>query len=101
MADFPEVNRVIHEPARLAILTVLSACSGTDFMFLQKATGLSKGNLSVQLTRLEEVGLVVIEKIMQKKKPLTTVELSNEGKRQLSDYWQTMKKIQEQSAIRL
>jgi DNA-binding transcriptional ArsR family regulator len=95
---FPEVDRVIHEPARLAILTVLSACSSADFMFLQTATGLSKGNLSVQLTRLEESGLIYIDKVLEKKKTRTTVKLSSPGRIQLNDYWQTMKRIQEQGA---
>jgi DNA-binding transcriptional ArsR family regulator len=96
--SFPEVDRVIHEPARLAILTVLSACSGADFTFLQTATGLSKGNLSVQLTRLEEAGLVSIKKVLEYKKTRTTIELTQSGKQKLSDYWLTMKKIQEQGA---
>jgi DNA-binding transcriptional ArsR family regulator len=96
--SFPEVDRVIHEPARLAILTVLSACSGADFTFLQTATGLSKGNLSVQLTRLEEAGLVSIKKVLEHKKTKTTVELTKCGKQKLSDYWLTMKKIHEHGA---
>jgi DNA-binding transcriptional ArsR family regulator len=95
---FPEVDRVIHEPARLAILTVLSACTSADFVFLQAATGLSKGNLSVQLTRLEEAGLVNIERVLLGKKTRTEVELSRLGKRQLGDYWHTMKRIQAQGA---
>lgn len=95
--EFPGVNRVIHEPARLAILTVLSSCASADFLFLQKTTGLSKGNLSVQLTRLEEAGLVYIDKTFRGKKTLTTAELSSEGKRQLDDYWLTMKTIQRRS----
>ena len=41
------LNRVIHEPARLAILTVLTACESADFVFLRTATGLTAGNLSV------------------------------------------------------
>lgn len=94
---FPEVNRTIHEPARLAILTVLSSCASADFLFLQKTTGLSKGNLSVQLTRLEEAGLVYIDKTFKGKKTLTTAELSSEGKRQLDNYWLTMKMIQKRS----
>jgi DNA-binding transcriptional ArsR family regulator len=98
--SFPEVDRVIHEPARLAILTVLSACSSADFTFLQTTTGLSKGNLSVQLTRLEEAGLVSIKKVLEYKKTRTTVELSSCGKRQLNDYWHTMKTIREQGAVR-
>ncbi len=95
-SGFPEVDRLIHEPARLAILTVLSACASADFNFLQKASGLSKGNLSVQLSRLEEAGLVYVEKVVRRKKTLTTAELSSRGKRQLREYWYTMQKIQEQ-----
>ncbi|HYK34613.1 transcriptional regulator [Alloacidobacterium sp.] len=95
--EFPDVNRTIHEPARLAILTVLSSCASADFLFLQKTTGLSKGNLSVQLTRLEEAGLVYIDKTFKGKKTLTTAELSSEGKRQLDDYWLTMKTIKKRS----
>jgi DNA-binding transcriptional ArsR family regulator len=95
-SSFPEVDRVIHEPARLAILTVLSACSSADFTFLQTATGLSKGNLSVQLSRLEEAGLISIDKVLERKKTRTTVKLSSTGRIQLKEYWQTMLKIQEQ-----
>jgi len=97
--SFPKVDRMVHEPSRLAILTVLSACSSADFVFLQAATGLTKGNLFVQLTRLEEAGLVHVEKTVHCNKPRTKVELSTWGKRQLSDYWRTMKKIQAQAEI--
>lgn len=57
-AKVPEIDRLIHEPARLTTLTVLASCAGADFLSLQNITGLSKGNLSVQLTRLEEAGLI-------------------------------------------
>jgi DNA-binding transcriptional ArsR family regulator len=93
---FPEVNRIIHEPARLAILTVLSACESADFTFLQTTTGLSKGNLSVQLTRLDESNLIYIDKVLDRKKTRTTVGLTTQGKQQLNEYWRTMKKIQRQ-----
>jgi len=95
---FPDVDRVIHEPARLAILTVLSACESADFTFLQSATGLSKGNLSVQLTRLDEAGLIYVDRILHRKTTRTSVVLTDLGKQQLNEYWLTMKKIQEQSA---
>jgi len=98
---FPEVDRVIHEPARLAILTVLSACLSADFTFLQTATGLSKGNLSVQLTRLEEAKLITIDKVLERKKTRTTVKLTSAGRTQLNDYWQTMKRIQEQGSTQV
>lgn len=89
----PSPNRLIHEPARLAILTVLSSCASADFVFLQKITRLSKGNLSVQLTNLEQAGLVIIQKEIIDKKTRTTVSLSKRGISELADYWKTMDAI--------
>ena len=57
------VNRLVHEPARLAILTALSACDKADFVFLVNVTGLTKGNLSSHLSKLEQAGLVEIETV--------------------------------------
>jgi DNA-binding transcriptional ArsR family regulator len=56
------LDRLIHEPGRLAILTVLSSVQAADFVFLQRTTGLTKGNLSSHLTKLEEAGLIEIHK---------------------------------------
>jgi DNA-binding transcriptional ArsR family regulator len=86
-AKFPEIDRIVHEPARLAILTVLSSCKAADFLFLQSATGLSKGNLSVQLSRLEETGLIKIRKEIVDKKTRTTASLSTRGRQDLEAYW--------------
>jgi DNA-binding transcriptional ArsR family regulator len=96
-ATLVDLNRTIHEPARLAILTVLSGCVTADFKFLQTATGLSKGNLSVQLTRLEEVALVEIVKTIERKHTLTTVSLTREGRSELSKYWRQMDRIRNHS----
>lgn len=93
-----DLNRMVHEPARLAILTVLSACARADFTFLQTATGLSKGNLSIQLTRLEEAGLVTIEKTIVRKRTLTTVALTPEGRSELVLYWRQMERIRAHAA---
>jgi DNA-binding transcriptional ArsR family regulator len=92
----PDVNRLVHEPARLAILTVLSACESADFLFLQSATGLTKGNLSVQISRLEEAGLVRVEKRIRKKKMWTMISLAKGGRNQVEAYWQTMDEIRKQ-----
>jgi DNA-binding transcriptional ArsR family regulator len=80
-------DRLVHEPARLAILTALSACEKADFIFLQSLTGLTKGNLSSHLTKLEQGGLVAIEKIFEGKQPITYVALSGEGRDALRSYW--------------
>ncbi len=90
---FPEIDRIIHEPARLAILTVLSACRAADFLFLQNATGLSKGNLSVQLTNLEEAGLIRIRREIVGKKTRTTASLSARGEREIAAYWKIMDRV--------
>jgi len=86
-------NRLIHEPARLAILTVLSSCASADFVFLQNATELTKGNLSVQLTNLELAGLVIINKEIVERKMRTTVTLSKRGASEIEAYWKTMDAI--------
>jgi DNA-binding transcriptional ArsR family regulator len=95
----PSPTRLVHEPARLAILTVLSSCSAADFVFLQKITQLSKGNLSVQLTNLEEAGLVVICKEIIDKKMRTTVSLSKRGISEIADYWKVMDEIRDQMTL--
>ncbi len=91
-------DRLVHEPARLAILTVLCSCASADFVFLQAATGLSKGNLSVQLTNLEQAGLVVTGREIVHKKTRTNVRLSKRGRAEVEEYWQTMDAIRARMA---
>jgi len=98
---FLEVDRLIHEPARLAILTVLSSCRSADFVFLHNVTGLSKGNLSVQISRLEEAELVTVEKVIENKKTHTTVALTKPGRSAMDSYWKTMDKIRKRSRAEL
>jgi DNA-binding MarR family transcriptional regulator len=96
LTTIPSPNRLVHEPARLAILTVLSSCASADFVFLQRVTQLSKGNLSVQLTNLEQAGLIVVHKKILDKKTCTTVSLSRRGVSEIADYWKTMDEIRVQ-----
>jgi DNA-binding transcriptional ArsR family regulator len=93
VTNFADLNRVVHEPARLAILTVLANCESADFTFLETATGLTKGNLSVQLTRLEEASLISIEKSTKKNRTITTAHIAAEGRYQLGRYWRQMEEI--------
>jgi DNA-binding transcriptional ArsR family regulator len=94
----PVPNRLVHEPARLAILTVLCSCRSADFVFLQCLTGLSKANLSVQLTNLEQAGLVIITKEIIAKTMRTTVGLSKRGASEIDRYWQTRDAIRARMA---
>jgi len=99
-SHLPSPNRLIHEPARLAILTVLSSCAAADFLFLQRITGVSKGNLSVQLSKLEQSGLVTITKEIIDKKTRTTARLSQQGATEIEQYWRTMDEIRARMAGR-
>jgi DNA-binding transcriptional ArsR family regulator len=92
------LDRRIHDPARLAILTALSACERADFLFLLRITGLTKGNLSSHLSKLEEAELVEIEKRFVGKKPQTLVRLTDTGRQTLDGYWKEMEDLRESAA---
>lgn len=87
------LDRLIHEPGRLAILTVLTSVAGADFLFLQRTTGLTKGNLSSHLTKLEEAGLVTIEKRFVRKKPNTNVTLTKDGAERVARHWAQLERL--------
>jgi DNA-binding transcriptional ArsR family regulator len=94
-ATLADLNRVVHEPARLAILTVLANCESADFTFLGTATGLTRGNLSVQLTRLEEASLIAVKKATKRNRTITTARILAEGRYQLGRYWRQMEEIRD------
>lgn len=95
--EFTEIDRIVHEPARLALLTALSVCESADFLYLQRLTGLSKGNLSSHLTRLEDADLVDIEKQFVGKVPRTTARLTLGGRAAIERYWQQVDSLREAS----
>jgi DNA-binding transcriptional ArsR family regulator len=85
-----EIDRVIHEPARLLIATILESVKEADFLFLLNATELTKGNLSTHLSKLEEAGYVEIEKAFRGKIPLTLAQMTPQGTKALHDYRKVM-----------
>jgi DNA-binding MarR family transcriptional regulator len=94
----PDLNldRLVHEPGRLAILTVLSSIKSADFTFLQRATGLTEGNLSSHLTKLEDAGLLTIEKRFVLKKSHTTASLTPAGRRRIEAHWRQLETLRTQ-----
>jgi DNA-binding transcriptional ArsR family regulator len=84
--DIVGVDRVVHEPARLAIMAVLSACRSADFAFLLNATGLGKGNLSSHLSKLKDAGYVEITKSFKGSYPNTSCALTAEGRKAFNAY---------------
>ncbi len=87
------LDRLIHEPGRLAILTVLASVQDADFLFLLRATGLTKGNLSSHLAKLEDAGLVTIEKRFIRKKPNTNVTLTTTGRTRIARHWEQLEQL--------
>ena len=90
-----DLDRVIHEPARLVLATILSVAESADFLYLQRETGLTKGNLSVHLSKLEQAGYVGIEKTYRGKVPLTLCRLTDEGRRAFDQYRKQLKQFVE------
>jgi DNA-binding MarR family transcriptional regulator len=87
------LDRLVHEPGRLAILTVLSSVTDADFLLLQRTTGLTKGNLSSHLAKLEEAGLVTIEKRFVRKKPNTKLALTATGRQRITQHWDQLEQL--------
>ncbi len=87
------LDRVIHEPARLILMALLSSVASADFLFLLKESKLTKGNLSVQLSRLEEAGYLEVEKTFRGKIPHTEYRLTKKGKSAFQQYRKSLGSI--------
>ena len=96
-AGIMSFDHMIYERSRFAILTILMRTAGADYLFIRRLTGLSKGNLSNHLAKLEEAGLVDIEKHFEGKKPVTTVKLTEEGKTVIEACHSKMNRITSES----
>jgi len=85
-----DLDRVIHEPARLLVVALLSGVKEADFLWLQRESELTKGNLSSHLARLEEAGYIDVEKTFKGKIPLTILRLTATGRGAFDRYKRTM-----------
>jgi DNA-binding transcriptional ArsR family regulator len=88
-----EVDRVIHEPARLRIAMILTGVDMADFNFLLNTLGLSKGNLSSHMDKLESAGYVEVHKSFNGRIPHTAYRLTSAGRGALVDYWVALDRI--------
>ena len=88
------LDKTIHEPARLAILTALSVCRSAQFRYLLAVTGLTPGNLSMHLTKLEQKDLIEIEKGFAGKYPTTAVHLTDRGREAIAKHWQQLRDLE-------
>ncbi len=81
-----ELDRLVHEPARLAILTVLASAEEVQFKFLEEALGLTRGNLSSHVSKLEEAGYLVVTKAFEDRVPVTSYRITARGRKALESY---------------
>jgi DNA-binding MarR family transcriptional regulator len=91
--DLANLDRLVHEPARLSILTALSTCQSADFLFLQRLTGLTGGNLGAHLSKLEEANLIAIQKQFVGSRPNTLVSITEKGREAIDHHWQQLEDL--------
>lgn len=94
MAD---LNKVVHEPRRFAILNALWYGGGTqDYVFLRRITGLTQGNLATHLRKLEDAGLIELEKTFLYRRPKTRVVITEAGKTAVENGWRHLESIKQE-----
>ncbi len=93
LASFSEIDRVVHEPARLMLMAALYVIDSADYTFLMNLTGVTWGNLSAHISKLEESGYVEVEKSFKGKRPNTMLRLTPAGREAFQTYRRKMKKL--------
>lgn len=92
-SDLTTIDRLIHEPTRLMIMTQLYVVESADFLFLQHQLQMTPGNLSSHLSKLEEAGYVEIVKEFIERKPHTALKLTKKGRDAFNEYRKNIKKV--------
>jgi len=87
------INRVVHEPVRLAILKILISAKEVDFNFLLTTLGLTKGNLATHINKLETAGLIEVKKEFRGRIPHTSYRITRKGRSQFQKYWENIKAL--------
>ena len=93
LPNLQSVDKLIHEPARLNIMAHLYVIESADFLFIMRQTGLTFGNLSAHMSKLEHAGYLTIIKEFIGKKPHTMLQLTKKGKQAFEDYRHEMKQF--------
>ena len=94
------IDRLIHEPARLLIMSYLAVVESADFLFLMRQTDLTFGNLSSHMSKLEEAGYIQVEKKFVGRKPNTILSLTEKGREAFQQYRDQMKQFLDETTNR-
>lgn len=92
-SQIKKIDKLIHEPARLMIMAHLYVVDSADFLFLMRQTGLTFGNLSSHLSKLEKAEYVKIKKEFVGKKPHTMLKLTKRGRAAFLAYQKSMRQV--------
>lgn len=88
-----QLDKLIHEPARLSVMACLALVEEVDFVFLQSQTGMTGGNLSTHIKKLEQAGYLTIQKAFVGARPRTTLQITDAGRDAFERYTQSMNTI--------
>ncbi|MGB2908899.1 MAG: transcriptional regulator [Candidatus Aminicenantaceae bacterium] len=90
---FSQLDPVIHSRVRLGVLTILASVKNASFIYLKEKIGATDGNLSANLTRLENEGFIQVKKTFAGKKPLTTCSITGKGRSAFAEYLKTLESL--------
>jgi DNA-binding MarR family transcriptional regulator len=93
LAALTALDRLVHEPARLALMALLYVVESADFTFVMNQTGLTWGNLSAHVSKLEQAGYLAVEKTYKGKRPNTILRLTSTGRQAFGVYARRMRKL--------
>lgn len=99
-APFQQLDRVIHEKGRMALMALLAGTSDLNFTELRDTLGMTDGNLSVHLRTLQEAGYVAITKSFRERRPLTTCTLTPAGRKAFAQYIDLLDQIVHQNKLK-
>ena len=97
---FLQLDRVIHEKGRLAIMSMLAASPELSFTELREALKMTDGNLTTHIRTLQEAGYVSVTKSFQNNRPLTTCSLTAPGKKAFGEYINLLEQLIQQNKKR-
>lgn len=93
LGNFSDIDRVVHEPARLMLMAALYVLDSADYTFLMNLTGVTWGNLSAHISKLEDSGYIEVEKSFKGKRPNTMLRLTPQGRAAFQAYRRKMKML--------
>jgi DNA-binding MarR family transcriptional regulator len=93
LSSLVDIDKTIHEPARLAVMALLYVVESADYIFLINQANLTWGNLSAHVSKLEEAGFVEVKKTFKGKRPNTVLKLSPLGRKSFKEYCEKMREL--------